>query len=493
LGFQPNFHRLPQPLTVTFCFNIEGSAMIYATLSAVLVIASGVIVFQSAVLFTLKSNDPWIKSLPALVPFIAFVAILFLSLGKDAWQIELGRMAAEFLQRHTTITALATAFAMCCAGLLSRYNWTLAHAKEGRFVVHVVRQNDVPEDYIANVPVIIEHKLRFEPPIEKPTAANGRAEFEVDHTDVFTVRLLRSPDKGADVFVVKSNTSVSEKNNTAVELVRLADIPNDAWIKSRTSAATAATPGAEEIFARLPPKYFQWRTGIPSVHTVADPPDFKPTFPFPLPPAETLILRREFAIGFSPVLRLPRWVAYAIVPGDPIQRSADVFLADPLLPAAYQAASRDFVDNDFDRGHLVRRADLFGLGEESVRKIFYLSAVVPQLAYVNRKTWLALESQTFQLAKADDAKVHVLRGPVFAASPGRDLVEVSLIGPNQIPVPTHFFQIARTERQGQIEVTAHLVPNRYVALGDDGLNVFKSSVADIARLSGLPLDTLLEH
>jgi DNA/RNA endonuclease G (NUC1) len=195
-------------------------------------------------------------------------------------------------------------------------------------------------------------------------------------------------------------------------------------------------------------------------------------------------------VGFSPLLKLPRWVAYRIVTGKSFAREPGEFMPDPALPAAYQALSSDYSGNDFDRGHLVRRQDLFGLGRRAAREVSYLTAVVPQLSYVNRRIWFALED--YASAKAGSGReVYIIRGPVYAPAAGSTMVNVTLMGASLVPVPTHFFQILAIVESGTMTVEAHLIPNSYVPLETGDVAQFRASVRSIAQKTGLQLDVKL--
>jgi len=195
-------------------------------------------------------------------------------------------------------------------------------------------------------------------------------------------------------------------------------------------------------------------------------------------------------VGFSPLLKLPRWVVYRIATGKSLTREPYGYIPDPALPAAYQASSSDYRRTDFDRGHLVRRQDLFGFGRRAQREISYLTAVVPQLSYVNRRIWFALEEYASAKAGAG-RKVYIIRGPVYAPAAGSTIVNVTLMGTSLVPVPTHFFQILVISENGTMTVEAHLVPNSYVPFETGDVAQFRASVRSIARKTGLQFDAEL--
>lgn len=456
----------------------------------VLVLSIAALVFVFAAFSALRAENPWIKALPALLPFAALVATVFFAVGEDAWVPTLVRRAIKDLIANPGWLYTVAGVAAVSALALGWHVGQLSRAREGLYAVQVVKENDVPEEQLPGIPVTLEHKLRREV-VERLTDSEGKAEFSVDLADVFAVRVRCTADPEAPVVVLASDARVNDKTKTQYLLVRRNTIPDVAWLGS----ATASPPGeARDTFAQIPAAYFRWQRSVDSAHTIDA--DGEPgLFPFTLPGAEVVIRRREFTLGFSPRLRLPRWVAYRIMPG-PIQpRRLDNFPTDPAIPANYQASVADYATNPYDRGHLVRRADLFGWGEAAWRKAFYLSAVVPQLGYVNQKSWLALEEYTSRLARdgqADGRIVYVIRGPAFAETGADGMVNTTMIGEGLLPVPTHFFQIlvVRTP-DGVLRTECHLVPNAYVPLDQKGVERFLVPVARIAQQTGLTIDAQL--
>jgi endonuclease G, mitochondrial len=447
----------------------------------ILLLALGTIIFEFAVFSVVKANNPWLKALPALVPFIGLIATVFFSVAKDAWMVELAKFVNKMIRLFPPVLYLSTILTVAVSISFGHYVWQIAGAKEGQFIVQVIQKDDVPDQYVSGLPVILDQKLKSEV-LEHATDKFGKASFEVDVNDVFALRLLESANKGANTFVVTSNAQVSDKTKKGFQLVQLAGIPATAWIRSSKTVT-------DQNFAQFPAMFLRWHDNGRAQHVInvnnAD-----PIFPFALPGAETVIKREAFSIGFSPLLRLPRWVAYKVVPGEAIKRNPDNFLPDPALPSSYQASSSDYRGNDFDRGHLVRRSDMFGFGKKATSEVFYLSAIVPQLDYVNQKTWLTLEVYTSEKATTNN-NVYVIRGPIYEPVGDGRTVNVTLMGANLIPVPTHFFQVLFITSQEGNTVEAHIVPNTYIPFEDKDLTRFRTSVQSIVQKTGLRFDAKL--
>ena len=446
----------------------------------ILLLAIGTIIFEFAVFSVVKANNPWLKALPTLVPFLGLIATVFFSVAEDTWLVELAKFVNHKIRQFPPVLYLSAILAVAVSIGFGHYVWQLTGLKEGQFIVQVVQKDDVPDQYVSGLPVIIDHKLKNEK-FERETDKFGKASFEVDVSDVFALRLRKSANQEADIFVITSNAQVSNKTKKGFQLVKLSGIPQKAWVKSSETIT-------DQNFAQFPAVFFRWHDNGKAQHVI-DVDNIEAVFPFTLPGAETVIKREAFTVGFSPLLKLPRWVAYKVARGEAIQRRRD-FKPDPALPSSYQASSSDYRGNDFDRGHLVRRSDMFGLGKKATFEVYYLSAVVPQLDYVNQKTWLALEVYTSEKATTD-RDVYVIRGPIYEPVDDGRTVNVTLMGANLVPVPTHFFQILFIAGQEGNAVEAHIVPNTYVPFEDQDVAHFRTSVQSIVQKTGLHFDAQL--
>jgi endonuclease G len=448
---------------------------------AIFIVALGAIIFEIAVFSVIKADSPWIRALPALVPFVGLIATVLFAVTKDTWIVELARVVNSKMRMFPALLYLSTVLVVAIAVSFGHYVWLAAGAKDGEFIVQVVQKDDVPDQAISGLPVILDHKLKSEI-LNRPTDKFGKASFEVDANDVFALRILKSAGEDASAFVISSSAQVNEKTKRGFQLIQLSGIPEDSWVRSAKTASV-------QSFAQFPATFFHWHDNAREQHVINV--DASPSaFPFSLPGAETILRREAFSVGFSPLLRLPRWVAYKVVRGQAISRRMDKFMPDPALPSSYQATASDYSNNSFDRGHLVRRSDLFGLGEKATSEVSYMSAVVPQLDFVNQKTWLALEGYTSKKAVPDN-EVYVIRGPIFEPAGAGKMVNVTLMGANLIPVPTHFFQILFISNGLSHVVEAYIVPNKYTQVDSMDVTPFQSSVRTIAERTGLVFDAEL--
>jgi endonuclease G len=80
-------------------------------------------------------------------------------------------------------------------------------------------------------------------------------------------------------------------------------------------------------------------------------------------------------------------------------------------------------------------------------------------------------------------RVHVVTGPLFL--PKHDIVSYPVIGPNGIPVPTHFFKIVVGEIGGYFYKSSFLLPNHEIDGKTVNLEDFIVPVESIEKSSGL--------
>ena len=456
----------------------------------VLVACVALIVFEFSVFATLRADSLLFRALPSLVPFAGLMATVFFALSANDLLVKYLRQFAQFLaNRKIILLATTTVSALATIGF-GEYVRELSYEKDGIFVVQVVHKADVANQVIPDIPIELDQKLKKEQ-LNQRTDADGKAYFNVNLTDTFAVRVRQSSQPDAPVAVLgDSKLKIDDKTKSNFLLVKFDELEG-AWIK--TNAADAWIDKKNLAYAQIPETYFRWQqnSGPPSnINVDSDP----LTVPFDLPSSEVILRRKAFLVGFSPRLRLARWVAYKIIPGPRLQRENSPWIADPALPASYQATSNDYKASGYDRGGLVSRRDLFGLGAAEVNKLFNLTVIVPQLAFVNRRSWLLLEEYTSR--KADNgAEVFVVRGPIFAVGDGRSL-GTTLLGANAIPVPTHFFQVTVDTGKTPWKVEAYVMPNAYVATmtsNSESLQLFRTSVKRIEAMTGLTFDSQISR
>ncbi|HEX8446754.1 MAG TPA: DNA/RNA non-specific endonuclease [Sphingomonas sp.] len=101
-----------------------------------------------------------------------------------------------------------------------------------------------------------------------------------------------------------------------------------------------------------------------------------------------------------------------------VPRGGDPWALDARIPADAQIGDALYSDNDFDRGHLVRREDP-NWGSEAAtanRDTFHFTNCAPQLSAFNQETWLSLEDFILSNTKRWKERAMVFTGPIFAES-----------------------------------------------------------------------------
>lgn len=101
-----------------------------------------------------------------------------------------------------------------------------------------------------------------------------------------------------------------------------------------------------------------------------------------------------------------------------VSRGGDPWAFDGRIPEAAQAGDELYANNDFDRGHLVRREDPNWGSTASVanRDTFHFTNCAPQLSVFNQRIWLSLEDYILSNTRRVGERATVFTGPVFRAT-----------------------------------------------------------------------------
>jgi endonuclease G, mitochondrial len=128
---------------------------------------------------------------------------------------------------------------------------------------------------------------------------------------------------------------------------------------------------------------------------------------------------RNFSVVMSASRRLPMITATNIdgTQARPINREDIAWSFDGRLDKEDQWGDEVYVHTLVDRGHMVRRLDpVWGSWEEAEQAnedTFHFTNSCPQVAAVNRRTWLGLENYILKNADVHDLRVNVYTGPFF--------------------------------------------------------------------------------
>lgn len=180
-----------------------------------------------------------------------------------------------------------------------------------------------------------------------------------------------------------------------------------------------------------------------------------------------------------------------------VPRSGDWHL-DPRVPAGEQAGNELYRDNDYDRGHLVRRRDP-GWGapdraRAATEATFAYPNAAPQAAAFNQspELWVGLEDHVLAYAEANGRRVSVFTAPALAPD---DPVYRGIL------IPRRFWKVAawnaadpgespRLAAAGFVlDQTAMLVRTAVPPFA--GFRTFQVPIADIGELAGVDLGPLV--
>jgi endonuclease G len=135
-----------------------------------------------------------------------------------------------------------------------------------------------------------------------------------------------------------------------------------------------------------------------------------------------------FEIVYSEKLQQPKFIRYTVQcpNGDASRKGMDFYVCDSILTSD----NLDYVNNQYDKGHLAPAAD-FNCNKEMLYKTFsYLNCSLQQ-ENLNRTTWRLLEARERELAKTH-GKVIVEIRCVFSKS--------SIVLPSGATIPDGYYK-----------------------------------------------------
>jgi endonuclease G, mitochondrial len=167
----------------------------------------------------------------------------------------------------------------------------------------------------------------------------------------------------------------------------------------------------------------------------------------------------HFSVVMSPERKLARFVAVNIDGARTVDvgpREEDNWIFDTRIPADAQMGDWLYDDNDFDRGHLVRRLDpVWGdTPEEALRAeadTFHFTNCAPQHWRFNRLRdfWQGIEIYILENVELHDLRVSLFTGPVF--DPGDPPLEGT-------QVPRDYWKVVAMRKQdGSLAAAAYVL------------------------------------
>ncbi|HEV2799071.1 MAG TPA: DNA/RNA non-specific endonuclease [Pyrinomonadaceae bacterium] len=319
--------------------------------------------------------------------------------------------------------------------------------------------------------------------LEELTDSEGQARFRLESGMLRQISIVieRNQSKRVAVFPVERIDSLP--NSKPVDLNTIKDDSWKEFLSNRPREIEYASAKSETF-----DDYLKSVGG--DSRTLGEPQFLRTHLPWGVPQAKLIISRRQYAAGFDPVRRIPRWTAYKIkISETQYRREIDNFLPDPLIPADEQASPEAYANNPYDRGHLISRLDVSGYGENPQSIVSYMSVVAPQINKLNQGIWADIEKYARTLSEADD--IWIIAGPAFIPAPGDNKITYAVIGDN-VAVPTHFFRIIIRENvDSTIETIAFLVPN--TADVGRSMDQYLTSISKVESVTGLNFFTTLNE
>ncbi|WP_459195709.1 DNA/RNA non-specific endonuclease [Wukongibacter baidiensis] len=169
---------------------------------------------------------------------------------------------------------------------------------------------------------------------------------------------------------------------------------------------------------------------------------------------------------------------------------------DNRFSSDFQTGNDLYVDNPWDKGHLVRRIAVAWGSLEEARAAnsdtFYYTNAAPQHENFNQDEWSELENWILDKAKEDEYKLCVFTGPIYSDS--------SLEYRGSI-IPSAYFKViaVRKAEDDQLSVTAFLMSQSDYILKDKAgsneffkLHVYQVPIDTIEGLTGLDFGSLKE-
>ncbi|MEP7050635.1 MAG: DNA/RNA non-specific endonuclease [Pseudomonadota bacterium] len=201
------------------------------------------------------------------------------------------------------------------------------------------------------------------------------------------------------------------------------------------------------------------------------------------PSDDRLLDERAYVVSYSPVKRVPNWVAWRLERSNlgHVKRKND-FRPDPSLPAElFHVSESDYLRSGYDRGHLCPSADREDTAEDN-STTFLFTNMQPQLHELNAGPWERLEAYERRRAEQGDV-LYIVAGGVFSAP-------FPTIG-RGVAVPAANFKIIVALPAGQTprdisaatDVVAVLMPNER-GVGEHVWTEFLTSVDALEQASG---------
>jgi len=210
---------------------------------------------------------------------------------------------------------------------------------------------------------------------------------------------------------------------------------------------------------------------------------------------QPLVRHTHFSLQMRASRRFAFWVAWNVDGGSlkALSRKGIKFVKDPQVPEDLQVGDELYADNDIDRGHLARRADLVWGSLPVARKAnvdsFFFTNITPQMDDFNQSArdgvWGRLEDAVFEDVDVEDLRISVFGGPVFQDD---DRVY------RRVKLPREYWKVIAFREDGRLKARAFLLAqdlDQLEALELDEFRVFQVSLPELEARTGLRFPDVL--
>lgn len=171
----------------------------------------------------------------------------------------------------------------------------------------------------------------------------------------------------------------------------------------------------------------------------------------------------------------------------------DNWQLDGRMDTKFQLGNAIYLNNDLDRGHMVRREDP-NWGPEAAQAnadTFHYTNSCPQHKDLNQKSWLSLENYVLSNTKLLDLKISVFTGPVL---------DENYVHYREALVPVQFYKIvAMIKKDGTPSITGYVLTQKELISGLESVmtefvfaefKTYQLSLDRIEEMTGLDLGAL---
>lgn len=200
-------------------------------------------------------------------------------------------------------------------------------------------------------------------------------------------------------------------------------------------------------------------------------------------PGRYLLRYEHFSISMHAQRRMAIYTAVNIDGStlNRLKRGQDRWVKDPRIDASAQIGNELYVNNDLDRGHLVRRLDpAWGATAKKAEldTFFYVNST-PQHASFNQTLWSSLEDYLLDHADTEGFRASIFTGPIFTQNdpPYRG-----------VGLPGSYWKVAVMVRASdrQLSVTGYIVSQADLLTGLEFVyGQFKTYQVPVSRIEVL--------